>query len=193
MFGKSSAFAEAIKKWVSQPDSTPDAAGLEDKFCQLLFVYDNMMSGLSQHHLLEYDAVCMNRLYNLKWGVQTFRQFSLWKHRDSGLGIALRNAYPGAPLHPIRGELYAVAPSLLFELDNIKRNGVFFDRQEQKIAISYLDNNGNSKIKTHDVFMYVGRREHWEPQLSAYNFEAVQLTRRVPANSHRSMGVYYQF
>jgi hypothetical protein len=111
----------------------------------------------------------------------------------------------------IKGELYALRGASFIPLDNYKLNGLQFDRVKVRITIPYFKRtrqesqsyNGTWNIdysRTKDmltsmeVFMYVGRKDFWMPQLSAddapFDFNPVG---RVQTDSRVWIKEYYDY
>lgn len=162
---------------------TPDIAMLDQKWAHLLFVYDEMQTGLEKHNLIkddatkEYDAYTVNpfELYKKHLGRESF---AVARPADR-CGDTSTNYGPAR----IRGELYLVRvdptgnkPNPFIALDLYKQNTLEFERVRVKVAIPYrkvLSAPHYPKPITTGVFveikeawMYVGT-DYWNDHIDA--------------------------
>lgn len=120
---------------------TPDYATIQLRKSWLVFIADEMMTG--QRHNLLVNNEDTQRLCT-GYTVPNFVMFkhSIGKHtypvimhemEKQGSAFLLQE-----PL-PVKGEVYAVRPSQLVQLDIHKQNGVLFQRERVRIDIPYRE------------------------------------------------------
>lgn len=172
------------KSWMDKVDHleswSPDIIDLENRRYQPLFVYDTMMNGYRENHLLKNNYKITPGL-NPHPTVFTTDSFELWRANrpNASYPIALRNGSMNAPLEErdragfkvfsarIKGQLFMVLSSAFLELDKERHNGLLFHRQWVDVLLPYRVANvirGPSqqyvgKIK---ALMYVGDYSYWE-------------------------------
>lgn len=173
---------------------TPDVGVLETYQSQLLFVYGNEMRGHSKHEAVN-EASCF------MFSAFTKSRFTLWKHKlgkTETYPIALDPIHPRLPALPINGEVYAITPYQIIELDNEKENTVRFIRKRIRLIVPYqkiswfkdpsqADKLGFSRLEGEKhlyrltqvqeitAWAYIGTVDYWSPRLDAgYSFGQVQ-------------------
>ena len=99
-----------------------------------------------------------------------------------------------AQSYRIRGEIYALRPAGVIELDTHRQNGVQFTRQRVNINVGsrklveqeWIDANartryeyklGKEEMCTVECWMYIGREGYWKDQLEAgfFDFKAIDI------------------
>ncbi len=199
------------EKWVGEAnrrtDFTPDISELEQHEYQLLFVYGETQRGHPAFPIVNEGSAHICTAFTNTPG------FTLWK-RNRGLAstvVALSAPLPekdAAPLFPpthfgvltpssrIKGELYAIRPYQMMELDKYHLNGYHYLRRRVHLAIPYSQvmwlkhpylnpttvysstYKTDTKIRIVKAWMYLGIPEYWEPQLDGgYEFTPVKLMR----------------
>lgn len=182
------------------PEFTPDLWELEQKKAHLVFVHDDMMQLQPHHELIRQGS--LSGFYPFQYGYTT-KKFS-FVIKDLGLksipiALDLGELAGELPMyiaeaHRIRGEVYAVRPGAIVELDNHRQNGVQFVRRQVNINIGYrrlwrshwFNSFGNKKYEyklgkeemtTVSAWMYIGREDYWRDQLLAdcFNFNPIDI------------------
>jgi hypothetical protein len=177
---------------------TPDYHDIGTRRGNLVFVHDDMMM-LQPNHDLVKDG--LSWFYPFAYGY-TSQKFSFVK-KELGLksfpiAIDLRNT-DDMPMHVaqtyrIRGELYALRPQTIIELDTHRQNGVQFQRIKVNINVAsrklrrsvWTDANGRDKSEyklgkeemiTVPCWMYVGREAYWKDQLESqfFDFKSIDI------------------
>lgn len=174
---------------------TPDYGMLELQQAVNIFVCDEMMQRHHKHSMLgepEFLGVAF-----------TMHKFSMWKKKlgKASFPIPLEGTKDLlAPPYRIRGELYAIRPKCILDIDKDKINGVLFQRKRVKLV---LPHHSVVKTKMSDVvittsvkhvllsaWMYVGISERWEPDLDGgYLYSPVKHYKF----HNNPLGNYYQF
>lgn len=139
MFGKvkkflNDAFKFPSKAWMEEQSDktyhTPDMWKLEMHENQLVFLYDEFMSGRSQHKVVSSFAEKMGTAFS-------FDQYTMWNyHGDNIVPVVMKDhQYLINPARKVKGELYSLRPKAMIDLDILKRNGVEFRRKRVKIIV----------------------------------------------------------
>lgn len=182
------AFVAEVEK--EQPPCTDDVYALEQRQCQLLFVYDEMMSRHREYkERIEPYSTCVATAF-------TKDKFSLWKRdlKEQSFPIPLEVGYTGAPLAAVKGELYIIASKQLISIDNYKANGLLYARKRIKVNVPYrrYDQWGTLQpleYRELKAWMYVGL-DKWNELLdSGYTFKPVKLYKPNDPNREK----YYYF
>lgn len=166
---------------------TPDAVQLEQRQLHRLFVPDELAEGMSDHHRVDGLSLTLASAY-------TRDKFIMYKHekvveeigepKTKVIGVPLLDnrshsekqkvQLPGDRnfMAKVRGQLMAVFPKVLFELDIYRENTVQFNRKRVHVCIPYYEQGVNrdgkefmtgEKVFIIEAWMYVGSREYWEP------------------------------
>jgi len=198
-----------------RPEFTPDLWLLEQKKAHLFFIHDDMAQLQPFHDLVK--AGSLSGFYPMNYGY-TAKKFTFVK-KNLGLKsfpIALdlpfedREKLPQymSNEHRIRGEIYAIRPRQIVELDNHRQNGVQFQRIRVNINIGFRKlmrhsitsstgkkyseyNLTKEEMISQEMCMYVGRRDYWMDQLESgfFDFQPIDIIEedRVWINK------YYQY
>lgn len=185
-------------------DKTPDVAFLESLEHQLVFVADEFMSVNPKASVLEKlkakkEFECFSK--------ETYTVYQKRLGRES-FPIPLSVEHKTAPSLQVKGELYSMRSTALFELDKYKENGVQFQRIRVPVNIpvsrykwfkdrKHAENEagkplGRSRLLvsseqfTKQVWMYVGIEEYW-PIDGGYLFE------RSPVYESKKFNRFYYF
>jgi len=158
---------EWVESWTDYLQYTPDALNLERRMFHRVFIPDEMMSNNKDHHHIGANSAKINL------GFITQDKFSyLKKVEDNHItGIPLREPVYRVPQAQIRGELYAIRPNWLIELDNYKENGVKYHRERVTLRIPYhIQKKDWDKDVQHaelkiPAWMYIGNPVYWHYQL----------------------------
>lgn len=171
---------------------SPDLGELEQFEFILLFTPDRAQRGCSEYPMIE-DSVYLGYGY-------TMENFNYWLQRD-GLPIPLlttdtaRSQWLPPPIK-IKGEIHAIRPYQIRELDNFRDNLVSFRRERLTIQVPqrpvyrlperYFNGKplpfqqanqlavGREVVHRLDVFMYIGVHDYWDELLDGgYNFKPV--------------------
>lgn len=178
---------------------TPDYPQLSQKKSHLVFIHDDMMQ-TQQNHKLVVDG-SLSGFYPFTYGYTT-RRFSFVKKelalKSFPVALDLRDTseLPAfmANTSRIRGEIYAVRPQTLIDLDTHRQNGVQFQRTRVNINIGTRKlrrHNRNEKAGHPNVeyvlgkeemfsqqcWMYIGREDYWKDQLEAgfFDFKPIDI------------------
>jgi hypothetical protein len=167
---------------------SPDLGELEQYEFQLLFAADRTQRGCSEYSMIE------ESVYTGYYGY-TLDKFCYYRLRD-GLPIPMRATsdlrlprFP--PPLKVRGEIHAVRPHQFRELDNLKDNGVQFQRQRVDLLIPHRPvykiperySNGKpiplmtdqyslgvERVVPIKAWMYIGVPDYWDELMDAgYN------------------------
>lgn len=177
---------------------TPDYHTIGSRKGNLVFVHDDMMMLQSNHDLVKTG---LSGFYPFAYGY-TSQRFN-FVTKDLGLKsfpIALQlKDTQDVPMHVadayrIRGEIYALRPQSIIELDTHRQNGVQFQRVRVNINVasrplrhwSWTDANGIDKHEYRldrenmisvPCWMYVGREEYWKDQLQSefFGFKSIPI------------------
>lgn len=193
---------------------TPDIWKLQMYEAQLLFVCDEMQTGLVKHDLI--TDLAASRL----WVAFTHHPYAMFKKKLGleSFPIVLDEQSSRAPYTKIKGELYLVPPHEFVKLDNYKLNGVVFQRRQVPIDIPYRhltrqsgvrrfeyaavsgqEVNPKGKYHTSEkihtvkkVWMYFGVPEHWNKEIDAgYQYKTVRTF--TPRKAKSLTDEYYCF
>lgn len=131
-------------------ENSPDAAVLMRYELQLLFVYDQMMDGM-------YEA---GKLAECMFGATayTVADYVLWKKklglRSEAIAAApkINHRWSFDTPAKVQGQVYAVRPEKLIELDKEKNNMVEFQRIRVRLAIPYRE---IAWVKDRDAIAYL--------------------------------------
>lgn len=135
---------------------TPDAAKIRLQDNILLFVYDNLMLGGTDNSYL--------RGFPYLGKAKSVTDNFVVKYSDQKSVIAFNTTHKDEKGGYICGEVYAVKPNTIFELDELKDNGGYFIRIEKHLVLTGQFYNGKDKQIKHPVLpctMYVGNRKKW--------------------------------
>lgn len=194
-----------LQRIEAERDRSPDLTKLQSRKYRAFFIYDTLMKGRKDFHLIEpfilqTDPEGDSTVYN----AYTNDRFEVWQRtRDDGYSfpVALRTGSPTAKNDfsqkggnsvgsaRVKGKLYLIDTSVINSLDNIKANRLVFERELVDVLIPYktrtIHKESLKSIHISDELpqivraqMYVGINEHWEPMLDGgYEFQPVQLFR----------------
>ena len=134
---------------------TPDFKKLKQFDNILVFVYDDLKFGGSQ------DTVLSESAY-LGEATSAHDMYSLKGYR---LPVLLNNNVRSSPSRgKIKGELYAVPPETILQLDKLKRNGVLFKREQRTFFL--IDQKYKTKkgvqVPSVKAWVYMGIPEVWK-------------------------------
>lgn len=187
---------------------SPDYRALEGFESILLFVCDEMQAGHKCEQVLthsQYDDVAAMHLapaftksdfsfWKKSLGKESYpvplegiKQYvPEWKHTNKLLKNIPKAQLVDLEPRSIRGELFAVRPYKLLELDKYKENGVVFQRNRIQVDIPYLYRVSNAyatsqfvyKCTSLEAFMYVGVKDYWKDFLDAgFQFNLVSMVK----------------
>jgi gamma-glutamylcyclotransferase (GGCT)/AIG2-like uncharacterized protein YtfP len=149
------------KEWLKDlgtPNNTPDLFRLEHSEFHRLFEYGEMKKDMPKHTVLHVDPICT---------AYTVEKLPLWTHNqgEGTIPFAARINLPSliVPRPKVCGELYQITKDKLIELDNLRLNGVSFERKRVKLIVPFLDPEGDP-IECR-AWMYVGKKKYWEPMI----------------------------
>lgn len=200
MFGlkRKQTTADPELKWFKDTVSdqlhyTRDIAELEKKEWQLTFVVDELKSGHHQHGLLGTKARFICNAFTRS------SKYSMWTKKLGKLsfGVVLDNPKPNALSREghVKGQLYLVRPHQYLAIDKAKDTRIECIRRRVPLRIFARgkENEGVSGqfqvFDTVDAWMWVGRSDYWDRQISLDTFKVTQRFHRLG-----SMEVdYYQF
>jgi hypothetical protein len=191
---------------------TPDYHDIGSRKGNLVFIHDDMMMAQPNHDLVKTG---LSGFYPFAYGY-TSQRFTFVK-KELGLksfpiAIDLRNT-DDMPMHVaqtyrIRGELYALRPQGIIDLDTHRQNGVQFQRIKANINVasqkmkhsSWTDANGRDQhsynlereeMCTVPCWMYVGREAYWKDQLESEFFAFKSID--VVLEDRLWLKEYYQY
>lgn len=164
---------------------TPDIHNLERRRAQLLFIHCELQKRHTRHGLVEEYTVPLYKVFTQ----ESFTHMKYSEETDEIFSVAVRTKYHTIPHLPILGELCAILPHRLLELDKYKLNGVLFTRERVKITIPHRrkDLIAFPLFQESTAWMYVGRPEYWNKQLDGgYTSSAVRAfgKNRDPSYTH---------
>lgn len=201
---------ELLDKAIANSRMTPDIPWLETKHSQRVFVPDQLMRDHRQNDLIMEHGV---------YGAIGFtnERFTLWKRKlkQNSFAIPLRIYYTGVPLARIKGEIWALLPYQLMELDKYYNQnldimnpyGVLltpFIRRRVSITIPYHQEllvkntqTGMEYVKptgtiydVMDCWIYLGNPLYWPTHLDAgLTFDPVRRYRHRESR----IGEYYHW
>lgn len=192
---------------------TPDYYLISQKKSHLVFIHDDMMQLQPNHSKVVEGS--LSGFYPLSYGY-TSRRFSFIK-KELGLksfpiALELRDTEElpmfMADSYRIRGEIYAVRPQTLIELDTHRQNGVQFQRRRVNINVGFrklrqahwVDANAKDRYALNldreemcssECWMYVGREDYWKDQLHAGFFDFKQVD--IIQEDRLWLKEYYQY
>lgn len=188
------------KEMCRRVEYTPDAHVFNRTLYQLYFAYGIDKKGFHLHDRL-IAPFCMNN--GPLADVFTEGSFTMVKKK---LGWA---SYPivtdlklwNTPQHKIRGQLYAIRPEIIPELDKIYLNTVEFERQRITVQMPFHQlvwsrKQGHLKLIKADhhhytAWAYLAPADHWRDQIDCgYLFGNVKVT---DPNNHSQFSQYYNF
>ncbi len=155
---------------------TPDYYLLEQREFHLFLICDEMMNGHWKHDLLEPGSLYCSQAFTMDPYI-LLRQSN--GKQATVLTLEPQVGKPGLlwqrPMAPVRGELYALRPYQILELDKYKENGVLFHRKRVPIDIPYREkyeteaggiwHSDLQHDNSYDVWMYFAHYdkhyEHW--------------------------------
>lgn len=177
---------------------TPDYEVIGSRKGNLVFIHDDMMMLQPNHDKVRHG---LSGFYPFAYGY-TSQRFNFIK-KELGLQsfpVALQLKDDGNyPMHVadsyrIRGEIYALRPQSIIELDTHRQNGVQFERVRTNINVpsralrhsSWTDANGKDQHRydldreemiTVPCWMYIGREAYWKDQLESefFSFKAIDI------------------
>lgn len=149
---------------------TPDAHFLDKYKTQNLFIFDEMKKGLPGYQLIEgwteQQCVAFTRdrfsMWNTKFNPETMR--------DDGatFPLTLDNFQDRAGAR-IKGEIHVIPADLLYTIDKMKHNGVYFTRQRRRFIVPYMGvpkhetpANGIPYHHIISAWMYLGNNLFWD-------------------------------
>lgn len=178
---------------------TPDYQKLSQQLSVLVFIHDDMMQLQPNHDIVKMGS--LSGFFPFMYGY-TSRRLSFVK-KELGLksfpvALDIRDKDDlqmfMADEYRIRGEVYAIRPQQIIELDRHRQNGVQFHRISVNINIGYQKlfrrhwfdaegrihneyNLGREEMITQVMQMYVGRTEYWMDQLKAgfFDFKPIDI------------------
>lgn len=145
-------------------------------------------------------------------------EFGMWKHTDEHMShpLVMRVSKPKRPqkhvsrftMEPgrIRGQLLAIRPYQLFELDTFMMNGVLYQRELVKVEIPYrqvlfvnkpdLITTGVQHFTELEAWMYLGVPDMWDQHMDGgFNYPKMPL--RDPSKTNKKkvkpFYAYYDF
>jgi len=205
---------QEIVKWDKERlRFTPDYLKLSQQLGVLLFIHDDMMQLQPNHDLVKIGS--LSGFYPFMYGY-TSQRLSFVK-KELGLhsfpvAIDIRDTDElqlfMAEKHRIRGEIYAIRPQQMIELDTHRQNGVQFQRITANINIGFQklfrrDRDpdkgrhnveyqlGKEEMITVPMQMYVGREAYWLDQLKAGFFDFSPIT--IITEDRLWLKEYYQY
>lgn len=135
---------------IDEASYTPDLPNLMKLDSQLIFVYGTLRQGFYNHKLL--------RGQEFLGYASTANRFNMFRTADT------ESPFPVVMLEgradkvgAIFGEVYAVAPSCLRELDYLESNGTMYKRHLTPVTIARKDGT----TKQLHAWMYKGLRNFW--------------------------------
>ena len=177
---------------------TQDAPFLERRYDQFVFVPNEMMSNHKEHDKLGESK------FKISFGF-TDHKYTFWQQNagEHTTTIPLEEGFKDTSKARIKGELYLLNSSHMFELDKYHKNGVEFTRKLVKILIPY---RRAKNFRPNDraayewmvsrvqfmgevtAWMYTGVSDYWTPllekgtKLSHLNKSGIKSLTRI--NSH---------
>lgn len=187
-------FLSAFKASRSEYQWTPDRMELEKVEFQPVFLYCNLVRGGALHEYID-------GLYPTRFGDEsanpyafTARRFEMWLTQQGSVSfpVALESKAPilshpktGIPVHRhrprrglIKGRIFMIRSEHMKVLDNLKQNGVLFNRQKVWTQIPYRlqiinplpdhtsyttgTTPGEEQIERGEVWMYLGNPDFWD-------------------------------
>lgn len=192
------------------PKYTEDLHQLEQQETTLFFVWCDMQKMLKRHQLLNghveegpytcYTGGTNFHLYkrNAGKGSPIMVGSDRWGKSDDNLQYSERRLRD-QPAR-VRGELYLIKnPSSLFiELDKLRLNGYLYNRVRLGVYFPWSTVHARSLSKRLDrnrtipAWMYVGRRDYWDPLLDAgHQYEPCRV--KVPEEDNYKLVRYFYF
>lgn len=202
---------DAMKRLTTRPEHTPDAAELESRRYNLVFLYGNEMeggraspSGLKPlyKNVFTYDPFMMLKVQKgdmiapvvvrpptLITKVPSVRIFACETMKEAVVTAKIAHLRPA----PIQGELFQLTADEVERLDKDYQNGVFFDRIRLRINVEHYTVSRHrvgfgeearmSEALSHTkrVHMYVGRTEAFARSTI---LDSTELFKERPHNSN---------
>lgn len=198
-----------LAQMIAETANTPDLVKLEKQTHHLLFAPDSLKRGEVEHEKLK-DAEYKGFAY-------THRKFVGYKFSKYDEPFFLSNTdylVFKAELAPVSGELFKIPTNTLISLDNLRSNGLKFQRVYVKLSLPYRrkfpkaardidrakygsnvfedsDRGLVSKMMYASVWawMYVGKNEYWHDKMDKFlNFAPVP---RMRPNSNWTDSYYF--
>lgn len=191
---------------------TPDATALEEAAFHLIFAYDRLQQGFTDHDKLiaEHSVYAGIGFTNEKFVMQKSTL-----GRDTYPVIQRKDDYIITPPSRIKGQLFYLEQEEFRELDTCAKNGVEWRRELIKIDVPFnklrklpsFEDGGRHKAEYEAVygtahpsittlhtrsvkaFCYIGVDEYWDDLITGYQFKNVnRYQARRP-----DIGEYYHF
>ena len=175
------------------------ATSFLSKPTNLFFVYDRLMEGYDDHGKIKDTVIPLTQI-----GF-TVQRFNHWRKNLGKLSFPIALETRDKPSNPpwadlvretswfkdappviVRGIVYSITSESFFELDRLYRNGVQFERKKVKISIPYRakkENGGAAYNLKLWCWMYVGKPDYWEDQLSNMFFSPVPVVEQHPIST----------
>lgn len=160
---------------------TPDLAELQ-QFAQIrVFIPDEVQVGHHQNYLLGKGVEHIGSAFTVS------SEFCMWTRRLGKLSQAVALDNPTStsisPQARIKGQLFLVGSDSFISLDNYKENGVHFTRRRVPLLFKYRwqqKSDGGYQVVVDerrdlmtDAFMYVGKPEFWDKEISMDMYKRV--------------------
>lgn len=178
-----SSLAKTIADMLHDNSYSPDISYQESKFSYIpIFVYGTQMQLYSDHSI-------MGGFPRIGIATTVRPIFTMYKTKTNE-PVVLGEYAPTTNSARVRGELYVVPPSVMFQLDSFTCRGVHFYRRKE--TVRYIDPKDLLKAKTcthqTEAWMYIGFDSAWLKSITSKT--AQRLTRLIGPNEDE---VYYRF
>jgi hypothetical protein len=178
---------------------TPDYDIVGARKGNLVFIHDDMMMLQPNHGLVVQQS--LSGFYPFSYGYTSKRLSFVKKDlalKSFPIALEIRDT-DNMPMHVanqyrIRGEIYALRPEGIIELDTHRQNGVQFQRIRTNINVGsqkqrrnhWVNASGQDQYSyfldkeemcTVECWMYVGREAYWKDQLESefFAFKAIDI------------------
>lgn len=176
---------EIVKEATLDTLYTPDMWRLFRFPWQHLFVYGEMQDKFPRFSVIDQGRQ--------PWHYRAFTEtsYSVFKKKlgIATQAIALPEAYVGAPLCNVGGQVHVVRPHVLKEIDKLYMNGIMYHRELVSVIIPYRKQveiegrvrNYEECVHQQKVWMYIGNAEYWNFHLDGgYLFSPVaRMTSKI--------------
>jgi gamma-glutamylcyclotransferase (GGCT)/AIG2-like uncharacterized protein YtfP len=145
-----------------------------------LFIYDNMKKGFQQDEYLK-GAKFLGKGYTIT------NKYYMNITLGNGNAVTFTEDNPESlKKGKIRGEVYAVRPDAIIDIDMFHQNGIMYDRELRNIVLSQQEIKSTHKTfnPTRRCWMYLGKWEHWR----IFNTSTAMMTK-----GPNGVGDYYDF
>lgn len=154
---------------------TPDLPALEQRERHWVFICCDLKLRLPRDYMIEREPDVSSAF--------TEKSFVMWKKKlgNQSYPIPLENTFDDPfGQHPplrIQGELYLLTPSQIILLDNLRLNGVEFERKRVKIIVPFRKGRlYKTFTKRVEAWMYIGRSSYWDELIDGgYMFNIVKI------------------